>query len=453
MSRSFVGELLIFLLLIIGTLAREKSSNISTFNDGSIFHMNLSDVQATPYMKDISIAASSNVIFNITNVSSDTSFIIFQIHVYQYNVTLSYDKDYLSKVSNRSVFGSNIGLLSRQATTGTTQLFVKNDNIHVVEALIVAVLYPSQAPVPGGCNMEFNTKIAPYMHVQTRDTMVIVDVQPASQPFNDTMRPICEKNLVNLTMYQMFLSEQDFSDEGYFAAIIKMLTVEDIKMNGHEVGSPLLSTSIRRIFSAYIGVPSVYVAVATYGNYSAAYVPNFSYGCNPVTDPSSCSILSTTSYKAVNALCLILGLLLIYRGPGFIEIDVVMPVFFTGTVFGYAIVANIGISLLIGLAVVVLWTIFYFCCPLIAKLAYAMTLGLFLSCVTYFHLPDICLIVLWTCLAACHLCRYIFKTYRKGNEEERKPLLRFNFNVKETRPLEWKYRSFCTGFLRPNVPH
>lgn len=114
------------------------------FADGNIFHMSLIDVRSTPYLRQVSIAANSTVTFNITDVSSDTSFIIFQIHVYQYNVTLSYDKDYLSKVPNRSVFGSNIGLFSRPSTSGTTQLFVENDNTHVVKALIVAVYYSGQ---------------------------------------------------------------------------------------------------------------------------------------------------------------------------------------------------------------------------------------------------------------------------------------------------------------------
>lgn len=94
----------------------------------------------TPYMKQVSIAASSKAIFNVTNVSSNASFIIFQIHIYQHNVTLSFDKDCLNKVSNRSVFGSNIGLLSK-LTTNTTQFFVKNDNVHDVKTLLVVIAY------------------------------------------------------------------------------------------------------------------------------------------------------------------------------------------------------------------------------------------------------------------------------------------------------------------------
>lgn len=103
--------------------------------------MKLTNLHDTvPYMKHASIAANSKVTFNVTNVSSSASFIIFQIHIYQHNVTLSFDKDYLNKVSNRSIFGSNIGLLFK-LTADTTQLFVKNDNVHNVTALLVVIAY------------------------------------------------------------------------------------------------------------------------------------------------------------------------------------------------------------------------------------------------------------------------------------------------------------------------
>lgn len=57
--------------------------------------------------------------------------------------------------------------------------------------------------------------------------------------------------------------------------------------------SSTVFSPMRRVFSAYTGVGSVYVAVATYGDYSAAYVPTFSYACHPIVDPDSCKILRT----------------------------------------------------------------------------------------------------------------------------------------------------------------
>lgn len=104
--------------------------------------MALSNVHSgDAFIQQINIAPSSNVTFNVTNVSSDASFIIAQVHAYEYNVTLSYDRDHLHKVSNRSVFGSNIGLFVKPGTQITTQLFLKNDNVHHVDALLVVIPY------------------------------------------------------------------------------------------------------------------------------------------------------------------------------------------------------------------------------------------------------------------------------------------------------------------------
>lgn len=96
------------------------------------------------YIQQVSIAPSSNITFNVTNVSSSTSFIIVQVHTYQYNVTLSYDKDHLHKISNRSVFGSNIGLYLRPGSQINTLMYLKNDNVHRVDALVVGIPYSNK---------------------------------------------------------------------------------------------------------------------------------------------------------------------------------------------------------------------------------------------------------------------------------------------------------------------
>ncbi|KAF3430600.1 hypothetical protein E2986_04322 [Frieseomelitta varia] len=414
---------------------KNQQHNSAYILDGSVFQVNLTRLHDySPYTKRIAIEANSKSVFNITNVSSSASFIIFQIHTYQYNVTFSYDKDYLD--SNRSVFGSNVGLFSKLTTNIVTQLYVKNDNVHKVEALLVAIAYHDKSPVPGGCNMEFNTEIAPYAMVQTGDTMIIVDVQPASAPFN-SVRPNCEKNVVTVEMYHMFLSSWDFSLDSYFAAIINMLTVTDIKENGVEVTSSSVFSPMRRVFNAYTGVGSVYVAVATYGDYSAAYVPAFSYACHPITDPDSCKILSGFWSNLFCVLCFFVGLLSLCLGHYQILIDMAVPMLFMGTVIGYAALDSFTILQNNG----IFWTFFVF-----LSLGIALIILLFddvasvITCATFssfmvilsldywigstlkyiiinfirritvegfnlaiigppIHTIDICLIVLWSCLA------------------------------------------------------
>ncbi|XP_071860596.1 transmembrane 7 superfamily member 3 isoform X2 [Bombus fervidus] len=389
MNRTFVGELLIFLLLIIGSLAREKSSDTLSLTDGSVLQVNLTNLHdSLPYMRQVSIKASSNATFNITNISSSASFIIFQIHTYQHNVTLSYDKDYLNKISNRSVFGSNIGLFSRLTPNIVTQLFVKNDNVHDVNGLLAVVAYHDKAPIPGGCNMEFNTEIAPYASVQTLDTMVIVDVQPASVPLNDSVKLTCEKNPVEVEMYQIFLNEQDFSINSYFMAITSMLTVTDVKKNGVKVVNPVISSPMRRVFSAYTGVGSVYVALATYEKYSAAYVPAFSYACHPTIDLASCDVLPNLLSKIICAFCFFIGLLSICFGHHHLKADMALPIFFTGTVIGYAAVGDILIAMGIGLCFTIFWLACQWYLPIFfSGIMFNMTLGFLFACIVYFQSP------------------------------------------------------------------
>ncbi|XP_076748907.1 transmembrane 7 superfamily member 3 isoform X2 [Xylocopa sonorina] len=300
-----------------------------------------------------------------------------------------YSDTELVSVSNRSVFGSNIGLYSRLTKNIVTQLFVKNDNVHAVQALLVAIAYHNRAPIPGGCNMEFNTEIAPYANVQTLPAMVIVDVQPASMPLNNSDKPICQRNPVEHTMYQIFLPGYDFSSDTYFTAIRKMLTAKDIMENGYEVTNPTISSPMRRVFSAYTGTGSVYVAVATYGIYSSAYVPAFSYGCYPIVDPESCDVLPNFSSKFFCAVCMTLGFILIFLGHMCCNCDVIMPLLFTGTVIGYIIQGSIGIGLLIGIGISALITVAVcYHVPFSQILYSVMTLGMFFTSVGYYNSPD-----------------------------------------------------------------
>ncbi|XP_076643755.1 transmembrane 7 superfamily member 3 isoform X2 [Halictus rubicundus] len=245
----------------------------------------------------------------------------------------------------------------------------------VVKNPITQALY---APVPGGCNMEFEHEIAPYTKVQLQDAMVMVDAQPASTPFSN--KPNCDKNPVDHKMYQMYLSERDFSAESYFQGIISMLTVDDIVVNGYETSHYKLISPMRRIYSAYTGIGSVYATVATYGDKSAAYVPTFSYACRPVQDPNSCEILTDTFPKVVCALCFFMGLITILSGQTSFIVDQFAGFLFVGTMIGYLITGTIGYGILIGVgtAAMLCWI----------RLSTSVNVGWFIACILFFLTPE-----------------------------------------------------------------
>jgi len=94
------------------------------------------------FKQRINLAPFNLLNITVIDVPSDIWFIILQIHTFQYNATLSYDKALLDKVSDRSLFGSNIGLyLKTRDVTTPIQVFLKHDNVHNLDALLVIVTY------------------------------------------------------------------------------------------------------------------------------------------------------------------------------------------------------------------------------------------------------------------------------------------------------------------------
>lgn len=377
MSGGHLRQPLILLLLASSCYAVVKKPITEALYDGSVLHMSAAVSTSDPFIQQITIAPHAKVIINITDVSSSTSFIIAQVHVYQYNVTLSYDEDFPHIMSNRTVFGSNIGLYVKPNST-ITQLHLKNRNNRELQAIAVAILYDDKAPVPGGCNMEFDHVIAPYMKVQLHDAVVIVDTQPSSVAFND--KPNCDKNPVEHEMYQMYLSEWDFSPESYFQGIISMLTVRDIMDNGYQVSYQKINSPMRRIYSRYTGIGSVYATVATYNGKSAAYVPTFSYACSPAPDPDSCEILTDTFPKFVCAMCFFIGLAGLVTGHKHFIIDQFVGSLFVGTMIGFMITGDIGYGILIGFGAAMV------VCRI--PCSSSINVGWFLACIIFFLTPE-----------------------------------------------------------------
>ncbi|XP_003705452.2 transmembrane 7 superfamily member 3 isoform X1 [Megachile rotundata] len=381
MRRNFVRGKLIFLLLLASCQADKE--NFEVFNDRDIIQVNLNTLNdITPYIKQISITSFSHLTLNITDISSNVAFYIVQIHSHLHPVALSYDKYYAKRV-----FGTNIGLYVKPNLNNITSLYLKNDGVYSAKALLVIMNYNDKAPIPGGCNMEFDTEIAPYAKVLTRDGMITVDVQPASVPLNKTAVSMCDKNPVTHDMYQVYLPQQDLSSKTYFAYITNMLTVNDIIENGQKISTPDLFKPLRRIFNAYIGTGSVYVTVATYGTQSAAYVPAFSYACDPAEFPTSCQVLDNTYSKFMVACCFFVGLASVFLGSKCIKLDVAVPVFFTAAVISYVVTEqSLTLAWVLGLCIAVLFGI----CQkfMVFNLFVPMSLGFFIACFAYFTFPE-----------------------------------------------------------------
>lgn len=90
-------------------------------------------------------------------------------------------------------------------------------------------------PIPGGCNMTFKTEIAPYQLIKLFDDLIRVDMQAPS-----LSGVLCELFKIRVDFYHLYLGEKDYSKDGYFEGIAKMLTVENIVKYGRQVNSNIL---------------------------------------------------------------------------------------------------------------------------------------------------------------------------------------------------------------------
>lgn len=364
----FVATFFFALSLLVTHAQNPETSTSITPTDEEIVSISLSNYrEGEAVKKRLTFAATSNYIINVTDITLDVSFLILQVHTYQYNVTLSYDKQYLGEAFNTSsLFGSNIGLFVKPKTPGPTQVYLENDNVSPVEALLAVVPYTKYAPIPGGCNMEFNIEVAPYQKLLVNDAIVTVDLQPASVvPTNNESERSCGKYTIRQDAYRVYLAEQDYSSESYFNAIASMLTTEDIMQNGQKIPPPTTASPLRRIYSVYPGVGAVYAAVANYEGHTAAYVPVFTYGCNYAVYPEDCQVLSSETSKVLCGLVFVLGFLCIFFGHHceFFEILVIKSIF--STIIGYIIAKTIGsfdfstnVSIGLGIAVLLVLALY-----------------------------------------------------------------------------------------------
>ncbi|KAG5316654.1 TM7S3 protein, partial [Acromyrmex insinuator] len=389
MNRAVIFLLVLSLFFSNRTMALENTTIKSDSVGITVSLLNHRENDA--FKQRINLAPFNRLNITVRDVPSDIWFIVLQIHTFQYNATLSYDKALLDKVSNRSLFGSNIGLyLKTYDITAPIQVFLKHENVYNLDALLVIVTYGRNAPIPGGCNMEFDIKVSPYQKLHAENGMILVDTQPASILFSNGSSISCEKSPIQHRMYRLYLPRQDFTSDTYFDAITRMLTVQDIVRNGDEIPAGTLTSSMRRIYSAYTGTGSVYATVAIYENYSSAYIPIFTYACSPLLYPESCKVLNDTFAHIICALVLIIGCLSIIIGYKYPSIDRSLPSCMIGGILGYTIALtgnySIAINVLIGSTFAILAatiSVLLGACEWLRNIS----LGFLCACITYLYAP------------------------------------------------------------------
>ncbi|XP_075234158.1 transmembrane 7 superfamily member 3-like [Lycorma delicatula] len=277
---------------------------------------------------------------DITDIPTDVRFLLVEVHSYLNSVTLSYNLDTDDKSSY--VTGTDIGLVKYTNSllyTEPVTLYLSNDNNFNITVLLAVTTYHKDDPVPGGCNMEFETEIAPYLKLNVTNSVITVNSQPGLMPgrvmFGNSDCQIPPHTLLNYEFYHLYLPEKDFSEETYFNSVKSMIGVHRILENGKKVASTLEGPVNKKIFSNYVGTGSV-IAVLIHAivtnpqdiiirnNHfitSAAYVPALTYGCSPLHFTYSCEIFSSSYSELIDINLFIIGLFLCFFGHIYFKME------------------------------------------------------------------------------------------------------------------------------------
>ncbi|KAG8301285.1 Transmembrane 7 super member 3 [Homalodisca vitripennis] len=287
-----------------------------------------------------------NIVYylHVQFIPSWVQFIILQTHAYLHNVSLGYSMEMLS---NKSVTGQNIGLAANVTSSRTAQFFLENDNPFNVTVLIAVVAYNKNAPLPGGCNMEFEEfETAPWLRVNVSGAMVSVSSQPAQGPITWGAMDTCNLPTLRYQSYHLFLPEKDFQVNTYFDYIRRMITVKRILQNGRLV--PDFSGEMMHKYSAYHGTGSVYATIVSTSSVSvqqhAAYVPALTYTCSPAQYTDTCQVLTSTFSRSLCALVLFIGLFVCLFGHSFFQTELFLMSTLMGAIITYIVVAPLGMT-------------------------------------------------------------------------------------------------------------
>ncbi|KAF5302339.1 hypothetical protein FQA39_LY10378 [Lamprigera yunnana] len=243
-------------------------------------------------------------------------------------------------------------------------------------------------PIPGGCNMVYSTRHAPYQIVTWDENMIKIDATPALASSCDV------PSLPRLDMYHMYIDEETLDKYMYFNGIQNFLTVDNIKTYGRKVSDSVKHLPLRRYYSAYRGTGSVFGIIATDGNASTAYVPAVTYACDITNWNESCLGPVSIPWKLLCAVILFMGIFIGYFGHRFFRTELFLFGFIFGS-FVFYIASNLtiyvdveqtlGYSIIFGCLYGICWFLLWwrYGIPILSVSLPMIIVGYILACIVF----------------------------------------------------------------------
>ncbi|XP_075863663.1 transmembrane 7 superfamily member 3 [Microcebus murinus] len=271
------------------------------------------------------------------HISSNVTFLIFQIHSQYQNTTISF---YKTLLPNASETGTNRGLVSiLRPEQSMCTWYLETLDAEPVQNVAIPLSYSERDPIPGGCNLEFDLDIDPNIYLEYNFFETTIKFAPANLGYaRGTDPPLCDVGTgrdsrwrLQYDVYQYFLPENDLTEKMLLKHLQRMVQVSQVKANAVKVVTLTGDDKTSVSFSSLPGQGVIYNVIVSdpFLNTSAAYVPAHTYACSFEAVEGNCASLGRVSTKVFFTLFALLGFFICFFGHRFWKTEL----FFIGFIF------------------------------------------------------------------------------------------------------------------------
>ncbi|XP_067937749.1 transmembrane 7 superfamily member 3-like [Watersipora subatra] len=337
------------LLLLMLCAAASASSNVTLSLEGTLVKAELAPHSPT----DLFIQHTN------TNYSD---FYVPQCHARKYNFTLATGstKETSSSVGN-DIFNSD-----------SSMTLINDVNNESIPVYCVYTSYNISAPVPGGCNLEFNFENDPNIHSWYDGFRLWLEFQYAS-----VKRLECDDqkgwDYLTYSVYAIYLQVAGDQDTNFSDMLRDVITPAGIESKGTKIieHTQAQSNKPALVVTSYPD-QGVFIAVIVEDKltgHKSAYVPRVSYGCDIDRHTSGHPCQVQWYYYLLAAVITVAGLFITFLGHRFFAYELFIMGFLTGLLCGFigllaarvSVIGLAGGSTLIGLAFGLLWALLWQC--------------------------------------------------------------------------------------------
>ncbi|XP_040599551.1 transmembrane 7 superfamily member 3 isoform X2 [Mesocricetus auratus] len=273
----------------------------------------------------------------LRHISSNVTFLLFQIHSQYQNTTISFTKTLLPGTTRTGNDQGLVFMLRPEQTVCTWYLETKDAK--PVQNVAIPLFYSERDPIPGGCNLEFDLDIDPNIYLDYNFFETTIKFAPANLGYaRGAEPPPCDVSTgqesrwrLRYDVYQYFLPEGDLTEASLLQHLQRMTEVPQVKASAVKVATLTSDDKTTVSFSSLWGQGVIYNVIVWDPslNTSAAYVPAHTYACSFESADGNCVSPGRVSTKVFSTAFALLGLFICFFGHRFWKTEL----FFIGFIF------------------------------------------------------------------------------------------------------------------------